>query len=346
MTLRWRILGGSAAAAAVSSLAVAVATERMLLDSHERNVMLLVILGAFVLAVLVASILSRRLIRDLEEMSAVAQRVGEGDLSARTEVTRNDEVGTTARALDDMASELQRAEQRRHAEEEERRLLVASISHDLRTPISAIRAALEAIEDGVGDRERLLTAAQCDVRALSGLVDDLFLLAQLDAGRYEPAAVPVDVAEIVDEAVESLLPTAAVAGVAMHVVTTGRRRVMGSERELGRVIRNLLDNAIAHSPTGTQISIEVTGHQQDDRVTGQPRVALRVTDQGPGFSPELLGTAKDAFVRGDPARTRATGGAGLGLAIASGVVEAHGGELSLYPGPGGSVEVALPLIAT
>ena len=176
-------------------------------------------------------------------------------------------------------------------------------------------------------------------------MDDLFLLAQLDAGRYEPSAVPVDLAEIVDEAVESLLPTAAVNGIDMRVSTAGHRRVLGSERELGRVIRNLLDNAIRHSPTGSHVGIEIRGHEGDIH-PDQPLVSLRVTDQGPGFSPELIGTATDAFVRGDPARTRATGGAGLGLAIASGVVEAHGGELSLHPGPGGSVEVALPLLVS
>lgn len=344
MNLRWRILGGSAAAAAVSSIAVAVATERMLLEPGERNVMLSVIAGAFVLAVLVAVALSRRLIRDLERMADTAQLVGEGDLSVRTGVDRTDELGTTAAAFDDMVAELQAADARRMAEDEERRLLVASISHDLRTPLSAIRAALEAIEDGIGDRDRLLAAAQYDVHALSGLVDDLFLLAQLDAGRYEPPPVPVDLAEIVDEAVESLLPTAAVTGIDLNASTTGHRRVLGSARELGRVIRNLLDNAIRHAPAGSQVAIEITGHEGAIH-PDQPTVSLRVTDQGPGFTPELVTTATEAFVRGDPSRTRATGGAGLGLAIASGVVQAHGGQLSLHPGPGGTVELALPLLS-
>ena len=344
VTLRWRILGGAAAAAAVSSIAVAIATERMLLEPNERNFMLAMIGGAFVLAVLVATALSHRLIGDLERMAHAADAVAAGDLAARTGVDRGDEVGTTAAAFDDMVAELEGAERRRERDEEERRLLIASISHDLRTPIAAIRAALEAIEDGVGDRDRLLTAAQCDVRALTGLVDDLFLLAQLDAGRYRPTTSPVDLAEIVDEAVESLLPTAASNGVDLRVATAGQRRVMGSDRELGRVIRNLLDNAIRHSPSGTSVSVEIRGLDFHERIE-RPAVSLAVIDEGPGFSAELLGTATDAFVRGDPARGRSTGGAGLGLAIASGVIEAHGGELQLHPGPGGMVEVALPLLS-
>ncbi|MDG2111555.1 MAG: HAMP domain-containing sensor histidine kinase [Actinomycetota bacterium] len=316
----------------------------MLFDHYERNVMLTMILGAFVLAVVVASVLSHRLVNDLGHMADAAQLVAAGDLAARTGVTRADELGTTARAFDDMAAELEETERRREATEEERRLLVASISHDLRTPISAIRAALEAIEDGVGDRDRLLSAAQCDVRALTGLVDDLFLLAQLDAGRYEPATASVDLAEIVDEAVESLQPTAHGSGVEIDVQTAGRRQVIGSERELGRVVRNLLANAIRHSPDGSTVSVRLRQNEHTG-ATDQASISLSVVDEGPGFPGGLIDTATEPFVRGDAARARATGGAGLGLSIAAGVVEAHGGELSLHPGPGGSVEIALPVLA-
>lgn len=315
----------------------------MLLDHYERNVMLTVILGAFVLAVLVASVLSHRLINDLEHMADAARLVAVGDLSVRTGVARADELGTTARAFDTMVAELEETERRRDVAEEEHRLLVASISHDLRTPIAAIRAALEAIEDGVGDRDRLLLAAQCDVRALTGLVDDLFLLAQLDAGRYEAATLPVDLAEIVDEAVESLLPTADTNGVSIDVQTAGRRPVMGSERELGRVVRNLLDNAIRHSPEGSQVSVHLH-HNDHSGVTDRASISLSVIDEGPGFGEGLIDTATEPFVRGDQSRARSTGGAGLGLSIAAGVVAAHGGVLSLHPGPGGSVEIELPLL--
>jgi signal transduction histidine kinase len=344
VTLRWKILGGSAVAAAVSSVAIALATERMLLDPGERNMLLVVILGGFALGVLAASMLSRRLVGDLENVAAAAQAVGEGDLSVRTHLTRRDELGTTARAFDEMVAELEETARRREAAEEERRLLVASISHDLRTPIAAIRAALEAVEDGVGDTDRLLAAAQCDVRALTGLVDDLFLLAQIDAGRYEPECRLLDPAEVVDEAVEALLPTAAASGVRIAVRTTAPLRVLGAERELGRVIRNLLDNAIRHAPPGTEVTVDVVADTQGGN--GTPRVSVTVSDQGPGFDRALLATAAEPFVRGDASRNRATGGAGLGLAIATGVVRAHGGELSLRAGPGGQVEIALPAAPT
>lgn len=334
-SLRWRVLGSSVVAAAVTSIAVAVATEFMILETDDRNVLLGVIAGAFVVAVIVAVRLSQPLIGDLERMADAASRVADGDFTARTGVRRADELGTTAAAFDDMVAELAAADARRVADEEERRLLFASISHDLRTPLAAIRAAIEAIEDGVGDRDRLLSAAQRDVVALGGLVDDLFLMAQLDAGRYEPQAEVIDMAEVVDDAVETLLPTAAAAGVDLQVATTGVRRVVGSHKELARVVRNLLDNAIRHTPPSTVVSVEVSRGPDGS-------VCVRVVDEGPGFPPDLVDVAHQPFTRGDAARGRGTGGAGLGLAIANGVVEAHGGRLIVAPGPGGHVRIELP----
>jgi signal transduction histidine kinase len=125
-------------------------------------------------------------------------------------------------------------------------------------------------------------------------------------------------------------------GVRLCLETTGRSPVLGRAEELGRVMRNLVDNAIRHAPSPSQVVVRVW-HRRDDGAI------VEVVDQGPGFSPELVPSAFDSFVRAEPSRSRGTGGAGLGLAIAKGVVEAHGGTIWARPGPGGQVGFHLPV---
>jgi len=334
-SIRRLVLAGSVAASATALAAVFGATEAMYLSGGDRNLMLLVIVGAFVLAVVVASRVSRPLVKDLDSLAAAAKRVAEGDLSARADVVRSDEVGSTAASFDEMVSRLELAERRRTAEEAERRLLIASVGHDLRTPLAAIRAAVEAVEDGVAeDPARYLRAVRTDVDHLSRLVDDLFLLAQLDAGRFEAGRELVDLAELVDEAAEALLPTAATSGVGLEVCVAGRALVRGTSHDLGRVVRNLIDNAIRHTPSGGKVQLVIK--------TGTDEVSVTVLDDGPGFDPSFVSRALEPFARADDSRNRSMGGAGLGLAIAKGVVEAHGGGIEIESGPGGQVAVTLP----
>ena len=136
-TVRSIVLSGSVAAIATALFATFVATEQMLLSGSERNLMAIVLLGAFGLAVVVAQLMTRRLVRDLDRLATTAGRVAEGDLAARSGVQRLDEVGAVAQSFDDMAARLELSERRRTAEEAERRLLIASVGHDLRTPIAA-----------------------------------------------------------------------------------------------------------------------------------------------------------------------------------------------------------------
>jgi len=334
-SVRRLVLAGSVAATSTALAAVFIAAEAMYLSGGDRNLMLLVIAAAFVLAVVVASRVSRPLVEDLDRLATAARRVAEGDLSARADVTRSDEVGSTAASFDEMVSRLELAERRRTAEEAERRLLIASVGHDLRTPLAAIRAAVEAVEDGVAeDPARYLRAVRSEVDHLSRLVDDLFLLAQLDAGRFEAGRELVDLAELVDEAAEALLPTAATSGVGLEVKVTGPALVRGTSHDLGRVVRNLIDNAIRHAPSGGKVQLVVE--------SGATDVSVTVLDDGPGFDPAFLTRALEPFARADDSRDRSLGGAGLGLAIAKGVVEAHGGDIEIEAGPGGQVAVTLP----
>ena len=127
--------------------------------------------------------------------------------------------------------------------------MLSSVGHDLRTPLSALQAALEALIDGVApDPDRYLRSMQKDVTALSALVEDLFLLSRIEAGRLELSRTPVDLTELADEAIEALAPAAERHGVRMRLVAAGSVPVIGNAVAVGRVIRNLLDNAVRHSP--------------------------------------------------------------------------------------------------
>jgi signal transduction histidine kinase len=171
-----------------------------------------------------------------------------------------------------------------------------------------------------------------DVEALSSLVDDLFLLASIESGRLVLSAEPVDVSELADEAVEALQPAATARAVSLHLHSPGALTVNGNATAISRVIRNLVDNAIRHAPEGSRVEIVVDG----------PTPTVRVIDEGPGFPPGFGEHAFESFARADPSRTRTTGGAGLGLAIARGLVEAHGGRIWIERPPGGRVAFELP----
>jgi signal transduction histidine kinase len=272
--------------------------------------------------------------RDVARLEATVRRIEQGDRSVTAGIDRADELGHVARALDELTHRLDQLERQRDRYEAERRAVLTSVSHDLRTPLAALRAAVEALIDGVAaDRDRYLRSIQRDVAALASLIDDLFLVTQLENGRYDLPRDPVDLTEVADEAIEALTPVAAVHQVTLALERTGRVRVPGNAAALGRVIRNLLDNAIHHAPLGSTVTVAV--HPGE-------RPVVRISDEGPGFDPAFAAHAFDSFTRADPSRNRDTGGAGLGLAIARGIVQAHGGHIWIDTAPGGRVAFELP----
>ena len=197
----------------------------------------------------------------------------------------------------------------------------------------SMQAAVEALRDGVApDPDRYIVSLERDLVALNALVDDLFLLSRIEAGDLDVDAVPTDLTDLADEAIEVLRPVAEQRHVHVELDAPQRVVVSTGPEAVGRVLRNLLDNAIRHAPEGSTVSVTVSS-------TGHPTVTVR--DQGHGFSPEFVERAFESFTRSDAARTRATGGAGLGLAIAKGFVDALGGEIWAEPGPGGVVAFRL-----
>lgn len=317
------------AAVAVTGAAVAVAAQTMFIERHDLTLVLVALVLGVGLGGVVASAVARPLTADLTTVSTTAGRVASGDLSARTGIDRRDELGDAARALDEMILKLETSEA-------ERRNLLTSIGHDLRTPLSSMQAAVEALHDGVApDPAAYLRGISLDLDHLTHLVDDLFLLSRIDAGRLDLAPAEIDLAELADEAAEAVAPVAARRRIRVLVSTPGRIGVIGDPAALGRVFRNLLANALRHSPDEGEVRVELT--------RGDSQVKTVVIDQGEGFPDGIRARAFERFARADDSRNRESGGTGLGLAIARAIVEAHGGTIAIEDGPGGRVRFALPV---
>jgi signal transduction histidine kinase len=219
--------------------------------------------------------------------------------------------------------------------------LVAWAGHDLQTPLASIRAILEAVADGVVEDpatlQRYLQTAQRNIRDLSHLIDDLFEVAHLQAGSFRLHLETSSLNDLISDTVEGFSGEITDRGIHLEGrVAPGVDPVLLDPARIGRVLGNLLANAIRHTPDGGQIAIEATG--------GPAEVRISVRDNGEGIAQEDLPHVFESFYRGEKSRGRASGGSGLGLAIARGFVEAHGGVITAEspPGQGCTVWFTLP----
>ena len=216
------------------------------------------------------------------------------------------------------------AEAQRSELETLRRDLIAWTSHDLRTPLTSIRAMVEALHDGmVNDPatvQRYYQTIRADVIALNSLIDDLFELAQLDAGGLVLEMSLYAFGDLVSDALESFQVLAQKRGIDLQaIVNENVGQVRLNAPKIGRVLANLISNALRYTPVGGKVKVVVIRNKEG--------VQLQVHDSGPGFHPDDLPRIFEQFYRGEEARSRSTGGAGLGLAIARGIIEAHGGTI-------------------
>ncbi len=324
-----RFLGANLAVLGVAIMMIAIAAQTMFISAHDQRYLMWALIPAVLGASMVAMLLARPVARDAKRICSAAMRVADGDLTARTGVQRNDELGEAAEMFDVMVDRLDTVEK-------ERSLMLSSISHDLRTPLAALRAAVEAIRDGVApDPDMYLVGMERQVRALSSLVDDLQLHSRIVSGTFELNRTRLDLTELADEAMETLRPLAEQRRVKLLLEADHRVILDADGSQLARVVRNLLDNAIRHAPGDSVVLVQIS--QSDGSAM------LRVIDEGAGFPAEFRERAFEPFTRADEARDLRTGTAGLGLSIARGIVNAHHGTVGLGEGPGGIVEIRLPL---
>lgn len=286
---------------------------------------------AGVLALLATAALSRRILRPVEELTAAARRMERGDLDARVDVRSSDEIGQLARAFNSMSETRSQAE-------DLRRRMVGDIAHELRTPLTNLRAQLEAIEDGLlpanGDT---LASLREETVLLARLVDDLQDLALAEAGQLRLDVSQVSLDQAARAAIAALGPTAEAAGVSLEAeIEPGLPPARADRERLAQILRNLLANAITHSPRAG--AVRVAARREGSRLE------IAVSDDGPGIAPEHRERIFDRFYRVDPSRSRATGGAGLGLAIVRQLARAQGGDARVEsePGRGARFIVTLP----
>jgi two-component system, OmpR family, sensor histidine kinase BaeS len=292
--------------------------------------------AAALTALVVTWYVSRRLQRTLAEVSAAVARIAEGQFDARVSPPRlGGDFDALADAFNAMATRLEDVETTR-------RRLLGDLAHEIRTPVSVIEAYLEAIEDGVKSSDSESVSVMRDQgRRLVRLSEDVGALAQAEEGQAISREW-VDVDALVGAALAAVADRAAAARVALRSdVDSDAGPLWADPQRLGQVLGNLLDNALRHTPAGGRVDVTVTASDSGAVVT--------VADTGDGVGGEHLPHLFERFYRVDPARGRAGGGSGIGLAIAKAIVEAHGGRIGVRsdgPGAGTVFTIELPTAPT
>jgi signal transduction histidine kinase len=316
---------------------VLVMAGQMFFSPHDLALSIVLLVFALMIATTFGFFVASTVTNSLRVLASRAEAIAAGDLGAHVPVTGRDEVAQVSLAFNEMADQLQQAERQREELEVLRRDFIAWTSHDLRTPLTSIRALIEALYDGVvSDTEtvqRYYRTIRADVVAMNDLIDDLFELAQLNAGGLALEMSTHSLGDLISDSLESFQLLAESRSISLQgEVSADIDPVIMNASKIGRVLANLISNAMHHAPTaGGLISVKAWRN-----VHG---VSVTVQDNGPGFSEADLPRVFEKFYRGEQARSRETGGAGLGLAIAHAVVEAHDGRMWAENAPEGGALV-------
>jgi signal transduction histidine kinase len=324
--LRWTLLGGYALASILTFFNVWFSAQMMFASEHDLLLAIVLLVFAGGMAMVLGYFLSNTVTQRIDQLRGAAEKVAQGDLKTRVPVNGRDEVAALATTFNQMAEQLQVADQMQRQLEGLRRDLIAWVSHDLQTPLTSIRAILEALSDGVVEEpetvKRYLITAQRDVRSLSSLIDDLFQMAQLDAGGFPLHRAEASLSDLISDTLESFTELAKQGEITLEGnVDSDVDPVRMDTQAIGRVLNNLISNALRHTPPLGRVSVWV-------RRSGQA-LEVTISDTGEGIRADDLPHIFERFYRGDASRSRnrGTGGAGLGLAIARGIVQAHGGDI-------------------
>ena len=279
----------------------------------------------FILGLLFVGRSVRRMAGPIGEVMEAADRVADGDYSARVSARGPGEVRRLGRSFNEMTARLQ-------ASDDQRRRLLADVTHELRTPLAVIRGNLEGIIDGVyaPDEQHLATVLE-ETRVMARLLDDLQTLSTADAGALRLDREPTDLGALAGEVVTAFAPRAAAGGVALSTAPSSLADLSVDALRIRQVLENLVANALRHTPPGGTVAIQLS--REDGGI------ACAVSDTGAGIPVDQLDSIFDRY-----ARSADSGGSGLGLAIARSLVEAHGGSIEAEnaPGHGATIRLFLP----
>jgi len=326
---------------------IVVTAVTMFISSHDLALLALLLGYSVAIALIFSALVSRSITSSLDVIQAGARRMAAGDLSARLDVGGTRELADVSVAFNMMAMRVEAAFARQRELEEMRQELIAAVSHDLRTPLASLRVMIEAIADGVADDpatiRRYLRAMQHEMVSLGHLVDDLFEMARLDAGQVTMRLAPNPIGTLVAETLDGMSAQAQRSGVHLGAeLSDDLPPVLIDPDRIQRVLYNLVQNAIRHTPADGSVVVEA--HERG------PDIQVIVRDTGEGIAAADLPRVFEQFYRGDKARSRdaasthgeageadAGAGAGLGLAIARKLVEIHGGRIwAEQPASGGT----------
>ena len=343
-TLRWTLLGGYALASILTFFNVWFSAELMFASKHDLLLAIVLLVFAGGIAMILGYFLSSTVTERINLLKGAAEKLAQGELQTRVPVNGRDEVAMLSRTFNQMAEQLQAADQKQRDLESLRRDLIAWVGHDLQTPLTSMRAILEALADGIVEEpemvKRYLATAQRDVMSLSALIDDLFQMSQLDAGGFPLHCAPASLSDLVSDTLESFSQLAKQQEIKLEgEVEADVDPVFMDTQAIGRVLNNLISNALQHTPRQGRVSVWV--RRTTKNVQG---VEVTVSDTGEGIRAEDIPHVFERFYRGDAARSRQRGtGAGLGLAIARGIVQAHKGDIQVESKPGKGTQFTFDL---
>ncbi|MFJ2544725.1 sensor histidine kinase [Microbacterium sp. NPDC087589] len=333
--------------AVVLSLAAGVlaVAEAMYISPHDLLVVVVVTAISAVVALVVALLLAAQLVRGVRSLEQLTHSVGDGERLVGTgELAVNADFARVAQELLSTSDRLAAARDEVEMLDRSRRELIAWISHDLRSPLASLRVMTEALDDGLAeDPARFHEQMRRQVDHMTELVDGLFQLSKITSGTLVLKPEPMSLHDLVSDAVAELAAIARAKQIDLVELSSPDHIVVGDARELARVMVNLLANALEHTPSGGTIRISTARENES--------MLLSVHDSGAGIPHDDLARVFEPGWRGSDARTphggiHGTSGAGLGLAIARGIVEAHSGVISAHnDGTGSRFDIRLPVTA-
>ncbi|CAN5239825.1 hypothetical protein BH20ACT16_BH20ACT16_15780 [soil metagenome] len=327
----------AAVAAAQLAIAVGVFVQLMFVSGHDAFFTVLVAGYTAALGLWAGRLLCRRALADVDAVRSTLDAVSQGRRDVRTNLGGRDELARLGGDVDAMVSTLE-------SEERARRGLIASVSHDLRTPITSLRLLVDAIDDDLvtdaAMRREYLGRISTNVHSLSALIDDLFELSRLESGdiRWEMERVMLD--ELVEEAIDAMRPHAEAGAVVVHAELAPRlAAAQVNPEQIQRVLFNLIQNAIRHTPADGSVVVRAVAAPEGE-------IEVEVADSGPGIAGDERDRIFEPFFQGGDRAARSDGGADLGLAISRAIIEAHGGRIWLADAEVGTcVRFRLPCAA-